>query len=106
MRATSANGGSSDTSVTTSNAAMLAGTTPRARTRLHPTITTTASSASSAGVKVGAAAHERTVAKANTTMLSPCGVGVPSTFGNCCRKMITAMPLVNPVTTGHGMKRT
>ena len=40
---------------------------------------------------------------ATTAVLSPAGFATPSAFGTCWRKMITAMPTVNPSITGHGM---
>ncbi len=45
-------------------------------------------------------AHRRT---ATAAVFSPSGLGTPSAVGTCCRKMITAMPMVKPSTTGQGM---
>src|SRR4051794_3719005 len=39
---------------------------------------------------------------AMTAVFSPPGLGTPSAAGTCWRKMIAAMPRVNPSITGHG----
>ena len=49
-------------------------------------------------------AHSPTARTATTAVFSPSGLGTPSAAGTCWRKMITAMPTVNPSTTGHGTK--
>ena len=38
-----------------------------------------------------------------TSGFPPTGSVTPTAAGTCCRKMIVAMPRVNPSTTGHGM---
>ncbi len=45
-----------------------------------------------------------TARTAIAAVFSPAGLATPSAAGICCKKMITAMPTVNPSTTGHGMK--
>ena len=39
---------------------------------------------------------------ANSRTISP-STSTPSAAGSCCKPMITAMPAVNPSTTGNGM---
>lgn len=41
-----------------------------------------------------------------TSGLPPTGATTSTAAGTCCRKMIAAMPSVNPSTTGHGMNAT
>ena len=40
---------------------------------------------------------------ATAAVFSPGGFDTPSAAGTCCKKMITAIPIVKPSTTGHGM---
>jgi hypothetical protein len=45
----------------------------------------------------------RTARPATVAEFSPSGRATPRAAGTCCRKMITAMPTVNPSITGQGM---
>ena len=57
----------------------------------------------------GRAARQSAVAiavSATSAVFSPSGLGMFRARGTCCRKMIVAMPMVNPSTTGHGMNVT
>ena len=44
-----------------------------------------------------------TALAATAAVFSPAGFATPRAAGTCWRKMITAIPTVNPSTTGHGM---
>jgi hypothetical protein len=99
MRATS-RWSSSATTVATTTASSDAG---RARCRrvavsmTTATTTTTATAASRPDEPTADSARTAT-----TAVFSPSGFGTPSAAGTCCRKMIAAMPTVNPSTTGQG----
>jgi hypothetical protein len=44
-----------------------------------------------------------TARTATAAVFSPSGLGTPRAAGTCCRKMMTAIPRVNPSITGQGM---
>ena len=73
------------------------------RIRGTTTITATTSSTNATACTCPSETESPTARTATTAAFSPSGLATPSAAGTCCKKMITAMPTVNPSTTGHGM---
>jgi hypothetical protein len=58
--------------------------------------------ATSSGNGCGLPANRRAASAAIAQTLSPCAPVTPRAAGTCCRAMTTAIPAVNPSTTGNG----
>ena len=94
----------STTTVATTIAMIDAGMALRILGRAIISTVTSATSASA-----GSAARQSAVAiavSATRAVFSPSGFGMSRASGTCCRKMIVAIPIVKPSTTGQGMKVT
>ena len=79
---------------------MLAGRLRSRVDRPQATMMATVSSPSTGVASPGAAMNARSVCQLATTTCSSSPGGAPRNPGSCWRKMITAIPLVNPVITG------
>ncbi len=90
------------TTVATTTASSEPGIFGWRRADVSITAATTSTSTSDAAFPAPASASP-TARIATAAVFSPAGFGTPSAVGTCCRKMITAMPMVKPSTTGHGM---
>ena len=72
--------------------------------RTAPTMITATSTTSSSDDQLPSPRNASPTARtATAAVFSPAGLGTPSAVGTCCRKMMAAMPMVKPSTTGQGM---
>ncbi len=92
--------------VATATATRDAGIAAESRGSTSMRAATTATVARGHTAVPGCEAASARACTAVTRVFSPTAPSTPTAAGTCCRKMIAAMPSVNPSTTGHGMKVT
>ncbi len=72
--------------------------------RTAPTMIAATSSTSSSDDQLPSPRNASPTARtATAAVFWPSGFGTPRAVGTCCKKMMRAIPMVKPSTTGHGM---